>query len=293
MPTYALSTTIKNGLNAVLKAAGLEIGTTLKQRIEDGRLRKLQEKDHWGEPRYIQGLQIDETKCLEFLSQTCAPFKSEYEKFPQHAQPNTAEFYLQNDWFGPVDAELLYSMVRSSRPRKIVEVGSGFSTRLIRMAIGHEKLQTRLTSIDPEPRIDIEKHADECIRKPVEDLDAPTIADSLDANDILFIDSSHLVRTGGDIPFLFLEVLPRLKQGVYVHIHDIFIPFDYPEGWVQEGRDWTEQYLVQSFLAYNSVFEIIWPAAYMWKARREDLQKIIGTTGDCSAPSSLWLRRVQ
>jgi len=148
-------------------------------------------------------------------------------------------------------------------------------------------------SIDPEPRVDVEQHADECIRKPVEDLDAAIIVDRLGANDILFIDSSHFVRTGGDIPFLFLEVLPRLKREVYIHIHDIFMPFDYPEVWVQEGRDWTEQYLVQSFLAYNSVFEIVWPASYMWRTRREDLERIIGTSDDFATPSSLWLKRVQ
>src|SRR5882724_468920 len=92
---------VKTALNAVLRLAGLEIGTTLKQRTEVGRLRRLQERDHWGEPRYNQGLQIDETKCLEFFRQTCAPFKSEYERFPRRAQPDTAEFYLHNDWFGP------------------------------------------------------------------------------------------------------------------------------------------------------------------------------------------------
>jgi hypothetical protein len=293
MPAHALSTNIKKGLNAFLRPLSLEIGTTLERRFEEARLRKLQERKHWGEPRYNKGLQIDEEKCLEFFSQTCAPFKSAYEQFPRSAQPNTTEFYLHNNWFGPVDAKLLYSMVRSLRPREIVEVGSGFSTRLMRLAINDENLQTRLTSIDPAPRVDIEKHADECIRKPVEDLEAATIADRLDAGDILFIDSSHLIKTGGDIPFLFLEVLPQLKQGVYIHIHDIFMPFDYPQGWVQEGRNWTEQYLVQSFLAYNSVFEIVWPASYMWQTRRQDLQKIVGTADDCPTPTSLWLKRVQ
>lgn len=284
---------VKAALNALLKPAGLEIGTTLKKRLEDGRLQKLHERNHWREPRYKQGLQIDEIKCIKFFSQTCTPFKSEYESFPRSSQPNRAEFYLHNDWFGSIDAELLYSIVRSIRPREIVEVGSGFSTRLMRLAIDNEKLQTRLTSIDPEPRVDIDNDADECIRKPVEDIEVGTIADRLDTNDILFIDSSHLVRTGGDVPFLFLEVLPRLKQGVYVHIHDIFMPFDYPEGWVQEGRDWTEQYLVQSFLAYNSVFEIVWPGSYMWQTHRQDILSIVGTTNECPTPSSLWLRRVR
>ena len=288
-----LSTRIKLGLNAILTPLGLELITTAKRRDDAAILKKLTEKAHWALPRYIEGLQIDETKCLEFLSRTCAPFKSEYEQFCSTASSNPGEFYLHNPWFGPVDAELLYSMIRACRPRETVEVGSGFSTRLIRMAIDHGNLSTRLTSIDPQPRVDIDKHVDECIRKPVEDMEAATIADRLDVNDILFIDSSHFVRTGGDVPFLFLEVLPRLKPGVYVHIHDIFMPFDYPEEWVREGREWTEQYLVQSFLAYNSVFEIVWPASYMWKNRQTDVRTIIEAPVNCPTPSSLWVRRVE
>jgi predicted O-methyltransferase YrrM len=287
-----LTTRIKLGLNAILDPLGLEVITTVKRRNDVATLKKLTEKAHWSIPRYSEGLQIDETKCLEFLSRTCTPFKSEFEKLSSTASSNTGAFYLNNTWFGSVDAELLYSMIRACRPRETVEVGSGFSTRLIRMAIDHGNLSTRLTSIDPQPRVDVDKHADECIRKPVEDLEPATIADRLDVNDILFIDSSHFVRTGGDVPFLFLEVLPRVAPGVYVHIHDIFVPFDYPEKWVREGRDWTEQYLVQSFLAYNSDFEIVWPASYMWKNRQSDVRKIIEAPVDCPTPSSLWIRRI-
>ena len=94
------------------------------------------------------------------------------------------------------------------------------------------------------------------------------ILDLLSAGDILFIDSSHTVTTGGDVPYLFLEILPRLNPGVLIHIHDIFLPFDYPEQWVLEDWGWTEQYLVHAFLSYNQTFEILWPASYVWEHHR-------------------------
>jgi hypothetical protein len=170
--TLALSSRIKNGVNALLNPLGLEIGTTLKRRLESGRLRKLYLRGHWDTPRYPTdfGLAIDEKKCLEFLSRTCEPYRSSYTKFPYSSNGNGDAFYLNNGWFDSVDAELLYSIIRAVRPRQIFEVGSGFSTRLMRNAIEDGGLQTRITSVDPEPRVEINNYADECIRERVEDM---------------------------------------------------------------------------------------------------------------------------
>jgi hypothetical protein len=288
--TLAFSTKIKNGLNALLNPLGLEIGTTLKRRMELGRLKKLHSRGHWETPQYPFdfGLAIDETKCLEFLLRTCEPYKLAYAKFPW-ASNGHGSFHLNNGWFDSVDAELLYSVIRSTRPQQIFEVGSGFSTRLMRSAIEDGNLETRITSIDPEPRVEINSYADECIREPVEDIKAARIADCLRGGDILFIDSSHTVKTGGDVPYLFLDILPRLKPGVLIHIHDIFLPFDYPEQWVLDWG-WNEQYLVHAFLAYNQTFEILWPARYMWEHHRSEIERLIPITQTCT-PSSLWLKK--
>lgn len=183
-------------------------------------------------------------------------------------------------------------MLRRFQPANIVEVGSGFSTRLMRRAINEGKLVTRITSIDPHPNTSVQPYADEYIRTPVEDVEAAKILKLLSAGDILFIDSSHAVKTGGDIPYLFLEILPRLGTGVFIHIHDIFLPFDYPEEWVLEDYGWNEQYLVHAFLAYNQSFEILWPASYVWAHRKSEILSVISTASAAARPSSLWLNKL-
>lgn len=281
---------VKTALNALLRPAGLEIGSTLEKRSEDARLRKLQERGHWNEPRYTQGLALDDEKALQFLNETCGPHRSEYQTFPCTANGNESQYFLENGWFESVDAEILYSVLRRFQPANIVEVGGGFSTRLMRRAIDEGKLATRITSIDPHPNTSIQPYADEYIRAAVEDVEAARILNLLSAGDILFIDSSHTVTTGGDVPHLFLEILPRLDPGVLIHIHDIFLPFDYPEQFVLDDWGWTEQYLVHAFLAYNQAFEILWPASYMWEHHRSKIEEII-STGQRATPSSLWLRK--
>lgn len=292
MPTNDLSTTIKNGLNAVLRPVGLEIGTTLRQRIEDARLRKLHERDHWSEPRYTHGLALDYQKALRFLEETCRPYRSEYQTFPPTPNGDESQYFLENGWFGSVDAEVLYSLLRRFQPARVVEVGSGFSTRLMRRAIDDGKLATRITSIDPHPNTSVQPYADEYIKSPVEDVEVQRIVNLLSPGDILFIDSSHEVKTGGDVPYLYLEIMPRLRAGVLIHIHDIFLPFDYPEQWVFDWR-WTEQYLVHAFLAYNQTFEILWPARYMWGYHHDAIVEIIpSATATLGYPTSLWLRKL-
>jgi hypothetical protein len=123
-------------------------------------------------------------------------------------------------------------------------------------------------------------------------VDPSIIFDSLEEGDLLFIDSSHQIVTGGDVPYLFLEVLPRLKKGVLVHIHDVFLPFDYPEEPVLSGWGWGEQYLVHAFLAFNEVFQILWPARYVWGYRQDEVLDVIPADVNVFPPSSLWLERV-
>jgi predicted O-methyltransferase YrrM len=284
---------VKTALNALLRPAGLEVGTTLKQRLENARLRKLQEKEHWDQPRYSQGLRFDDEKALQFLQETCAPYREDYQKFPASPNGDETQYFLQNGWFESVDAEVLYSVLRRFQPANIVEVGSGFSTRVMRRAIRDGKLPTKITSIDPHPNTSVQPYADEFIKAPVEDVAIERILGLLSAGDILFIDSSHAVKTGGDVPYLFLEVLPRLKPGVFIHVHDIFLPFDYPEEWVLEDWAWTEQYLVHAFLAYNNVFEIVWAARYMWEHHRSEVAALIPSASLAHRPSSLWLRKLQ
>ncbi len=292
MSTAPFSTTIKNGLNAVLRPVGLEVGTTLRKRIEDDRLRKLQDRAHWNHARYTEGLELDEQKALAFLRETCTPFRADYLQLPLNSNGDDTQFFLDNGWFGPLDAEILYSVLRRNDPATVFEVGSGFSTRLMRRAINDGRLRTKIVSIDPTPNTNISPYADEYIKAPVEDIEPEQIVERLNAGDVLFIDSSHIARTGGDVPFLFLEVIPRLKPGVFIHVHDIFIPFDYPSEWVLEGWQWNEQYLVHAFLAFNNSFEILWPGSYMFGRKRDHISELIPSAkAMAKPPSSLWFTR--
>jgi hypothetical protein len=115
---------------------------------------------------------------------------------------------------------------------------------------------------------------------------------ALGENDILFIDSTHVLRIGSDVQYEFLEVLPRLRPGVYVHIHDIFMPAEYPEAWVRrEHRFWTEQYLLQAFLCYNGAFEVIWAGSYMHLKHPDELAAAFASYGPGRHPGSFWIRR--
>lgn len=287
------STRVKLAINTLLNPLGLELSTTRKEHAETARLKKLQMRGHWHEPRYSRGLEFRPQEYRQFLQQVCHAHQQSYLRLPRLADEGREDgFFLDNGWFGPVDAEVLYCMIRHFQPAQIVEIGSGFSTRLMQRAIEDSGLKTNLTCIDPQPRVEMLRQADEHIRKPVEDLDPKVITDVLQANDILFIDSSHTIMTGGDMPFLFLEVLPRLKKGVLIHIHDIFLPHDYPEEWVVNFRwGWTEQYLVHAFLCYNTAFEVVWPARYMWENHKAEVLELFPSGRAGASPSSLWLKK--
>lgn len=276
----------------MLRPIGLEIGTTLEDRLENARLQKLQDRQHWKQPRYTQGLQLNDDLALAFLQDTCKPFQAEYGRLPFDSNGDETQYFFNNTWFGSVDAEVLYSVLRRFQPANVVEVGSGFSTRLMRKAIKDGRLATKITSIDPQPNTSVSPYADDYIGMPVEDLAAERLLDLLGPGDVLFIDSSHTATTGGDVPYLFLEILPRLRPGVLIHIHDIFLPFDYPAQWAFEGWGWNEQYLVHAFLAYNDAFEIIWPGQYMWERHRAEILQIVPNAPLTANPSSLWIKNV-
>jgi len=213
-------------------------------------------------------------------------------RYPSEPTGNDAEFH-KNPMFGSVDAEVLYCLVRHHRPRRIIEVGSGFSTRMIASACNQNAKElgwrTLVTAIDPVPRASLSALAGvvEHDRRPVEDVPKEYF-DSLNHDDILFIDSSHIVRPGGDVVYLYLEILPRLKPGVMIHVHDIFLPLDYPRDIIFDNH-WflTEQYLLHAFLLYNNAFKIVWASKYMMRTQESLMNACFGTTGG----SSLWLRR--
>jgi predicted O-methyltransferase YrrM len=230
-------------------------------------------RDHYYEPlfdgrnllrplnavRSLPGIEWNIDGQLALLAQF--QFNDELLKLPVENQGGHS-YYFNNTAFGPGDGEYLYNMIRLKKPRRIVEVGSGFSTLMAIEAINANRVEDARyhcdhTCIEPYEMPWLEKTPVQVLRRRVETVDT-SIFTGLEENDILFIDSSHVIRPQGDVLFEYLEILPTLRSGVIVHIHDIFSPRDYPASWlIQEIRLWNEQYLLESFLTHNCSWEII------------------------------------
>lgn len=200
-----------------------------------------------------------------------------------------ADVDLNNDYFSGLDAVVYYSLIRHLKPRRVIEIGGGYSTRLANKALAVNQ-SGRLTCIEPYPedRLNGSQFSVQLITKRVEEIDV-SFFECLEANDILFIDSSHTVKFGSDVCYEFLEILPALKRGVWVHVHDIFFPHDYPAEWLLKRRlALNEQYLLEAFLSFNPAFAPQLANHWLCLDYADDAARL------CSAPagSSFWMKRV-
>lgn len=209
-------------------------------------------------------------------------------------------FDFRNPYFAGLDAAMYYALVRDLKPRRVIEVGSGFSTRIADLALRRNRGEGHpgeLTCIEPypQPRLLEAKPVMTLIEQPVERVPL-ALFDELAANDILFIDSSHAVKFGSDVCREVLDILPRLQPGVWVHVHDIFMPQDYPASWLIDQRlAFTEQYLLEAFLAFNSSFAV--RAIHHWLALdyRDDAHALCPPAlwpADGLGCGSFWMQRV-
>jgi predicted O-methyltransferase YrrM len=164
---------------------------------------------------------------------------------------------LDNEYFSGFDGAVYYSLIRHLKPKRIIEIGGGYSTRIAHKALTSNADGGTLTCIEPNPdRLNGHAPKIELIQKRVEQIDVDFFS-QLEANDILFIDSSHTVKFGSDVCYEFLDVLPVLQPGVWVHVHDIFFPHDYPAEWILKRRlALNEQYLLEAFLSFNREFQV-------------------------------------
>jgi Methyltransferase domain len=208
---------------------------------------------------------------------------------PQWLSEKVGPGELHNGYYPTPDAEIYAAMILDIGPGQIVEVGSGYSTLVARRAIGYGVLPTKLAVIDPAPRTEIGSAADEVVDRPVEDSDL----DCRDwtENDILFIDSSHICRSRGDVPFLFCRVLPKLPAGVFVHVHDIFIPYDYPTNY--DERCYTEQYLLHCALSGSNRYATVFATHYLARRHPGPMQAVFSPRVGASRlynGASYWFR---
>ena len=208
--------------------------------------------------------------------------------------PDPFEPYWCNGYFQGLDAVALYCLIASNQPRRYVEVGSGHSTKFARRAARDHDLALHITSIDPDPRAAIDELSDAVIRRPLEDVGL-AIVDDLRSGDIFFVDGSHRVFTNSDATVALTELLPRLAPGVLVHIHDVFLPWDYPPQ--MADRYYSEQYLVACHLLSGpGLVEIVLPNFFI--CTEKELHDVLGplwsTMTWAAIPTngtSMWLRR--
>jgi uncharacterized coiled-coil protein SlyX/predicted O-methyltransferase YrrM len=191
--------------------------------------------------------------------------------FPEK-QGQDCRYYLDNDFFAYSDGIFLYSFLRKHQPKRIIEIGSGFSSAVILDTVEKFFLhRPEITFIEPYPeRLNnlITAHDKSHIKifdKKIQDvcLESPELFLSIESGDFLFIDSSHVVKCGSDLQLIMFKILPLLPPGVFVHFHDIFYPFEYPLEWLKDGRYWNENYLVRAFLAYNDEWNIYFFNTYV------------------------------
>lgn len=203
------------------------------------------------------------------------------------------DFDFNNDFFSGFDAGVYYSLLRHLKPRRIIEIGGGYSTRIAAKALTANR-QGTLTCIEPYPDARLPKRDlnIELIAKRVEEVDVDFFS-SLEANDVLFIDSSHTVKFGSDVYYEFLEILPRLAPGVWVHVHDIFFPHDYPAEWLINRRlALNEQYLLEAFLAFSTTFSVQLANHWICLDHLDDAARLWPNTSNQRA-SSFWMKRVE
>jgi len=206
----------------------------------------------------------------------------------KHAAPHdVSRPRFDQQWFSGLDAAVAYAMVRQLQPARIIEVGSGHSTRFMARAIRDGALATNLHSIDPQPRRDIDHLCQTVTRASVTDMPVQ-LFDTLASNDVLFIDGSHAMLPGSDVDYLFTRVLPRLAAGVVVHLHDIFLPHGYPARWQQ--RAYAEQSMLAALLLGSRGFEILAPNAWLRRNESEAVNALQAHLEPDALEAGFWMR---
>jgi len=186
-----------------------------------------------------------------------------YSSLPfQDKKSNKNRYYYNNNSYGYTDAIILHTFIRHFQPKRIIEIGSGFSSAVMLDTRDFLSMDIDITFIEPYPQLLYslfkEKDSFNCkvLDSKVQNIEIDVFR-RLEKDDILFIDSSHVSKTGSDVNHEIFKILPALKSGVIIHFHDIFYPFEYPKEWVYSGRNWNEIYLLRAFLSYNNDFEIL------------------------------------
>jgi len=265
-------------------------------------LDKINKDPDWDlRPKQIPGIDLNENFQLWLLKNEFPKYVYEYD-FPLKRSDikKPGEFYFDNHMFANTDAEVYYCMIRYFKPRIVVEVGGGRSTQICyeasQKSLKLHNTKTNIFVIEPFPNreilIPMSKDSIHLMKNKVENIDTDFFS-QLNENDILFIDSTHVIKSGGDVNYLFLDILPRLKPGVVVHIHDIRLPYEVKKTDIIDcGLFFTEEYMLRAFLIGNREFEVLWGTYFMAQKYSEKIASTFRTSNHGKyAGGSFWIRR--
>jgi hypothetical protein len=297
---FKIVATTGKGSNLCLKNGYLPVPVTFYSPIPD--IADLEERGVWNMRSEMKGIEFRIEEQIKLLSLLGGEYSSEC-VWPLLPMEDRFQFYVQNPSFSFGCAASTHCIIRRFKPEKVIEIGSGMSSLVISKAIDLNQVKDgrpgRHIIVDPYPGKTIKLYDPtkrELIIERVEQLPAQWF-DQLHSNDILFIDSGHCVRIGGDVNFLFLDVLPRLRPGVIIHVHDIGLPYEYPKAYATNEafrQFWTEQYLLQAFLCFNTEFEILLAMSYLMTDHHEIFRQSFPHYDPAIhlfRSGSLWMRR--
>ncbi len=247
----------------------------------------------------VLGIDFNDAFHREVLTADFPKYIGDYDYCEKEGEvKNAYDFFTQNSQFSWLDSRAAFVLLRKFRPSRIIEVGSGFSS-LLMADVNRRYFDGRcsLTCIEPYPRAFLTAGVpgiSEVIVKKVQEVPL-SVFETLERDDILFIDSSHVSKTGSDVNYLFFEVLPRLKPGVKIHVHDIFLPHEYLKDWVlTERRSWNEQYVLRALLMYSTAFRVLFGNSYAFAAMPELVKSALAhPKGHAFAGGSIWLERTE
>lgn len=254
----------------------------------------------WAGPSDVPGVDLRVGEAVRFLDEELRPHIRDFippDTLDANRTGATGRFYLRNGRYESVDAETLYGILRHVKPKKVLELGSGASSHIIDFA-------RRANDVDGSPfdHEIIDPYPFESPMGPVagavprrvrgEEVD-PQEVERLKDGDVFFVDTTHTVKTGGDVAHIVLNLFPRLPRGVWVHVHDIFLPYEYPREWVvQDRRAWAEQYMLQAFLAFNQTYEVVFPAQAVVRLAPALVKDVVPSFRPGVSPGAFWMRRV-
>ncbi|EEX10956.1 conserved hypothetical protein [Ruegeria lacuscaerulensis ITI-1157] len=272
-------------LNAILDRFGVKLIDKAPERDERARLEAFERAGGLERPAYALSPGMEDFDIGPLVAEY-ATHKDALAALKDPARNQTG-YRTGNGYYDSPDADALYLMIRRFRPKRVIEVGCGNSTRVTRQAIIDGDLETQITAIDPYPRADIAHVVDRFEQKRLEEVD-PALFAELEAGDVLFIDSSHVVRMSNDVAHLFCRIIPTLKPGVVIHVHDVFLPYEYPKRFFYDCPGWGEQYMLHALLQ-SGAFSMLWPGYYLQRAR-PDAVEALPFLKDGRA-QSIWVQR--